>query len=839
VFSMQRVAVAAMIVFALAVGARVIAQLQPCHAGALSSDATAPAGLAAADWSGIVAAHEAERHAVVAVQGGHRARNPGQQWVTSFDGRGFRTEPDAGGWSWGLQLLSYGFPGAERMLADRATAHAAGRRLSYARDAALQEWYVNDARGLEHGYTLAERPECAGAPGQPLRFVLAVHGTLRALVQPDGCGADFVNDAGATMLTYSGLVVRDAAGRRLPAYLQPSCEGLVLGVFDDGALYPLSIDPIAQQAYLKASNTGADDHFGYPVSVSGTTVVVGSWGEDSAATGVNGNQADNSAPQAGAAYVFVKSGSTWIQQAYLKASNAEAYDEFGLAAAISGDTIVVGAWRESSAATGVNGNQASNAAFGSGAAYVFVRSGTTWTQQAYLKASNAEQGIALAGDSFGFRVAVSGDTVIVGADNEDSSATGVNGNQSDNNGWDSGAAYVFVRNGTTWTQQAYLKASNTDKDDAFGVSVAIYGDTAIVGAVTEDSSATGANGNQADNSIADSGAAYVFVRSGTTWSQQAYLKASNPGIADYFGLAVALGDNTAVVGAFQEASAATGVNGNQADNSAPQAGAAYVFARSGNTWTQQAYLKASNTSSHDHFGGTVALSGNTVVVGAPMESGASTGVNGMQTTEGAPGSGSAYVFVRSGATWIQHSYLKASNSETFDTFGQSVSVSGGTVIVGSYSEASSAVGVNGDESNNASPESGAAYVFSLSAPQWIDMGFALAGHYGDPKLAGTGPLTAGSTGTLTLSNAAHSAPAILFTSVASTPVPFKGGTLVTVPPLLSITLTTSAAGGATFAWPAWPAGLPAGTSLYFQVAIKDTSAINGVSLSNALRAFTP
>ena len=124
-------------------------------------------------------------------------------------------------------------------------------------------------------------------------------------------------------------------------------------------------------------------------------------------------------------------------------------------------------------------------------------------------------------------MAVSGDTVVVGAPWEDSSATGVDGNQSDNSAPDAGAAYVFVRTGMSWSQEAYLKASNTDADDRFGLSVAVSGDTVVVGAWLEDSSATGVNGDQSDNSAFRSGAAYVFVRSGTSWSQEAYLKASN------------------------------------------------------------------------------------------------------------------------------------------------------------------------------------------------------------------------------------------------------------------------------------------------------------------------
>jgi hypothetical protein len=334
----------------------------------------------------------------------------------------------------------------------------------------------------------------------------------------------------------------------------------------------------------------------------------------------------------------VRSGSTWTQQAYLKASNTGAGDFFGASVAISGNTVVVGAYGEDSAASGVNGNQANNSALNAGAAYVFVRSGSTWTQQAYLKASNPG-----ANDFFGVSVAISGDTVVVGAFNEDSAATGVNGNQADNSATDSGAAYVFVRSGSTWGQQAYLKATNTGTGDFFGNSVAISGNTVVIGAYGEDSAATGVNGNQANNSAPDSGASYVFVRSGSGWTQQAYLKASNPGVSDFFGGSVAISGETVVIGAFDEDSAATGVNGNQTSSGAPDSGAVYVFVRSGSAWAQQAYLKASNTGAGDSFV-SVAISGDTLVVGASAEDSAATGVNGNQVDNSAPDSGAAYVF---------------------------------------------------------------------------------------------------------------------------------------------------------------------------------------------------
>ena len=302
------------------------------------------------------------------------------------------------------------------------------------------------------------------------------------------------------------------------------------------------------------------------------------------------------------------------QQGYLKASNTGAGDSFGTNIAVDGDTLVMGARFEDSAATGINGNQADNSAPDSGAVYVFTRTDGVWSQQAYVKASNTE-----AGDEFGSWVAVDGDTLVIGAPLEDSAATGINGNQADNSAPDSGAVYVFTRTDGVWSQQAYVKASNAEAGDWFGATVAVDGDTLVVGARFEDSAATGINGNQADNSAPDSGAGYVFTRTGGVWSQQAYVKASNTEAGDEFGFWVDLADNTLVVGARFEDSAATGINGNQADNSAPDSGAGYVLTRTDGVWSQQAYVKGSNTGVGDEFGSDVAVDGNTLTIGAPLE----------------------------------------------------------------------------------------------------------------------------------------------------------------------------------------------------------------------------
>src|SRR5260221_608016 len=259
------------------------------------------------------------------------------------------------------------------------------------------------------------------------------------------------------------------------------------------------------------------------------------------------------------------------------------------------------------------------------------------------------------------------------------------------------------------SQQAYLKASNTDPGDSFGGSVAVSGNTMVVAAPSECSNATGVNGNQNDNSAGSSGAAYVFVRSASGWSQQAYLKASNSGGPGYFGGSVSVSRDTVVVGAGGEGSSATGVNGSQNDTNAPYAGAAYVFVRSGTNWTQQAYLKASNSGSNNYFGGAVSISGDTVAIGANGEPSNATGVNGNQSDKSALNSGAAYVFVRRGTNWSQEAYLKASNTEAEDLFGLSISISGDIVAIGATGESSNPTGGNGSQNNHNARKAGDAY----------------------------------------------------------------------------------------------------------------------------------
>ncbi|MBW2455962.1 MAG: cadherin-like beta sandwich domain-containing protein [Deltaproteobacteria bacterium] len=518
-----------------------------------------------------------------------------------------------------------------------------------------------------------------------------------------------VADAGATV-TVDGFVVPSGTPSS-PIFVGPGPSAILVEVTAESSstqTYTLNVTLASalesMPDYVKASNTNAQDGFGYDLGLADNTAVVGAPGESSGATGVNGNEADNSATSAGAAYVVVRDGCTGgTQEAYLKASNAEAYDSFGTSVAISGDTIVIGAPGEDSNATGANGNESSNVLGMAGAAYVFVRSGTTWTQQAYLKASNPN-----VNDRFGTSVAISADTIVVGAFQEDSSATGINGTETDNTAADSGAAYVFVRNGTTWTQQAYLKASNTDPDDQFGRRVGIDVDTIVVGAHQEDSAMGGV---QVNNTAAHAGAAYVFVRNGTTWSQQAYLKASNIDTGDQFGTSVAVHLSTIAIGANFEDSNALGVNGAETDNSATGAGAAYVFVRNGSTWSQQAYIKASNTDSNDQLGVDVALFQDKLIVGANREDSNATGVDGDGNNNSAQVSGAAYLLVRSGSTWAQLGYLKASNTGADDYFGLSVAISAGAAMVGANLEDSNATGLNGNDADNSATGAGATYLY--------------------------------------------------------------------------------------------------------------------------------
>jgi len=395
-----------------------------------------------------------------------------------------------------------------------------------------------------------------------------------------------------------------------------------------------------QTAYIKASNTKDGDQFGSSAAVHGDLAAVGAPLEDSGATGINGDEASTSQVDSGAIYVFDLSGVVPAQNAYVKASNTEAGDQFGTTVALGSSLMAVGAPLEDSGATGINGDESDTSEADSGAAYVFDVSGALPVQAAYVKASNTK-----AGDRFGSALALSTNLMAAGAPLENSGAMGINGDQNDTSQVDSGAVYVFDASGALPVQRAYVKASNTDAGDEFGAAVALDASLLAVGAPSEDGGAAGVNGNQADNTQANAGAVYVFEQAASgTWSQIAYVKASNPRSGARFGSSVVVSGNLLLVGSPGESSNATGIGGDEADTSKPNSGAAYVFERAANgTWSQIAYVKASNTDAGDEFGTSVATARDLLVIGARFEQSASPGIDGNEADNTLNEAGAVYV----------------------------------------------------------------------------------------------------------------------------------------------------------------------------------------------------
>jgi len=385
--------------------------------------------------------------------------------------------------------------------------------------------------------------------------------------------------------------------------------------------------------------------------------------------------------------------STFTQQQKLEALDARAGDGTGFSVAISGETIVVGAPFEDG---------------GQGAAYVFVRGAGGWISQQKLVASTATPG-----DSFGWSVAISGETIVVGAPSDHGGSV------------DPGSAYVFVRGGAGWIEQQTLHAWSPAAGDTFGSSVAIDGETVVVGAPRSDDKVGAAYvflrsegvwnlpqklvgssaeaGDQFGYSVAisgativvgarfddgtdlDQGSAYVFVRGDAGWSEQTKLEASDAAEGTYFGWSVAISGETVVVGVPYDDDAQ---------------GSARVFVRSEGVWREQPKLVAADAAASDFFGWSVAISGDTIVIGAQLSDGGDAGfVN----------QGAAYVFVRSGDVWSLRQKLVASDAALADRFGFSVAISGETVVVG-------AVGGGGA----AGDDPGSAYVFGPDVPTRIE-----------------------------------------------------------------------------------------------------------------------
>jgi hypothetical protein len=381
----------------------------------------------------------------------------------------------------------------------------------------------------------------------------------------------------------------------------------------------------------------ANDRFGFAVAVDGDTMIVGASQDD---VGANADQ--------GSAHVYRWTGSGWVFETTLTAGDGAAGDFFGIGVTLLGDTALVGARNDD---VGANADQ--------GSVYVFTRSGTVWTQQAKLTASDGA-----AGDYFGFSVAFSGETAIIGAHWDDIASS-----------TNQGSVYVFTRSGTTWSEQAKLIVADGVPNDNFGYSVAVFGETAVVGAYTDD---VGAN--------TDQGSAYVFTRSGTTWTQQAKLTAFDGAALDNFGVSISISGESVLVGVWNDD---IGANSNQ--------GSAYVFTRNGTTWTQQAKLTAADGAAFDVFGWSLVLSGDTVLIGSRDDD---VGTNADQ--------GSAYVFTRSGTTWTEQARLTAPDGAPGDFFGFSLALSSDTAVVGAYFDSVGAIA-----------NQGSAWVFSRVGTRWI------------------------------------------------------------------------------------------------------------------------
>jgi hypothetical protein len=442
----------------------------------------------------------------------------------------------------------------------------------------------------------------------------------------DGVGAN-TSQGSAYVFTRSGstwsqqakLTANDgAAGDYFGVSVAIAGETALVGAFrddvganpDQGSAYVFSRSGAtwSQQTKLTANDGAANDRFGWSVAIAGETALVGAYYDD---VGANTEQ--------GSAYVFSRAGSTWSQQAKLTAAPGDgaAGDYFGYSVAIAGDTALVGAPYDT---VGANARQ--------GSAYVFSRAGSTWSQQAKLTAA---PGDGAAGDYFGYSVAIAGETALVGAHLDDVGAN-----------TDQGSAYVFTRAGSTWSQQAKLTADAGAAGDYFGVSVAIAGETALVGANYDD---VGANANQ--------GSAYVFSRSGTTWSFQARLTAGDGAADDRFGHSVAIAGETALVGALSDD---VGANTDQ--------GSAYAFLLDGAPPTSSAsFGPAANAAGWNNAAVTVTLAASDAISGI-----ASTEYRLQGAAAWTPYTGAFPVTTQGQSTWEYRSTDLAGNVEASKSF---------------------------------------------------------------------------------------------------------------------------------------------------------------------------
>jgi hypothetical protein len=543
---------------------------------------------------------------VLRADGRMAAQNPAQRFQSTFAPTGVSVTASQSRVGLRVTRIGYGY-----YLRRVPTAHPRElqNQITY-QYPALTAWYRNGPLGLEQGFTV---PKPATAQhGQVLTIAMSVSGNLAARLVPHTNKIVFLKD-GRRVLQYSGLFATDATGRHLGAWLELRGHELVTRVLTANARYPLTIDPIVQQGEkLTGSGETGKGYFGLSVALStdGNTALVGGFFDNS---------------EVGAAWVFARFGSAWVQQGPKLTGGEESGNaSFGWSVALSanGNTALVGGH--------LDGSQA-------GAVWVFARTGTTWSQQGSKLTATEET----AGDHFGESVALSadGNTALIGSPHDGPNAR-------------VGAAWVFTRSGSTWSQQGTKLIGSSSGEAEFGQSVALSaeGNTALIGGPTY------------SNRL---GAAWVFTRTGSTWSPQGskLIGGGQSGEAE-FGHSVALSAN-----------GHTALIGGPVDNST--AGAAWVFTRTESTWSQQGTeLTGGGESGGAEFGYSVALSeeGNTALIGGPVDNG---------------DVGAAWDFQRSGSTWSQQgSKLTDPGEPAGAYFSRSVALSGSgnTALVGAYGE---------------------------------------------------------------------------------------------------------------------------------------------------------
>ncbi|HET7541491.1 MAG TPA: FG-GAP repeat protein, partial [Polyangiaceae bacterium] len=466
------------------------------------------------------------------------------------------------------------------------------------RHADFDEWYLPGPAGLEQGFTIRALPPCAQR-GEPLQIRLAL-GDPAVTAELGAQGEALISAAGTRTIHYGEAFAKDASGKAVSVRVRTR-PGLTLELDVQDARLPLIIDPLAwvEQQRLTANDGAASDFFGKALAASGDTLLVGAYGDDD--QGID----------SGSAYVFVRNGGTWSLQQKLLASDGASGDAFGYAVALSGDIALVGA------------HLADAPAADSGAAYVFTRNGNAWTQQAKLVPSDAA-----AGDHFASALAISGNVALLGAPFK----KGESANEA-------GAAYTFLQNGALWSQQAKLVPSN-NAGDHFGSGVALSGNKLALGTARGNGFTVG-----------------FYAFDGSSWLPVINLSSSSANLA-YYGSALAMSSAYTVIGSYAHPFEPSSVNGS-------------VLVVSNATHAQTATLRANDGSINDLFGRSVAISeSNLILVGSPQDDD--------QGTD----SGSAFVFTASGNGWTQQQKLLASDGQASDGFGSAVAITANTVFLG-------------------------------------------------------------------------------------------------------------------------------------------------------------